>query len=125
MEADLEKHLLVQVQPSRDCVQKTLKRLEERIQGRVLRQILYSLTSSNPLLQQRTAIALARLAREQDLRLIFVDRKGMDVLLSMLTDPSKSSEQHKEAAGAPQSSFTLQSLIGASQALFSRSPVGS
>lgn len=87
------------MQPSRDCIQKTLKRLEERIQGRVLRQVLYSLSASNPLVQQRTAIALARLAREQDLRLIFVDRKGMDVLLNMLTDPNKSSESQKEAAG--------------------------
>lgn len=91
--------LVSQVQPSRDCVQKTLKRLEERIQGRVLRQILYSLSSSNPLLQQRTAVALARLAREQDLRLIFVDCKGMDVLLNILVDPSKTSEQQKDAAG--------------------------
>ena len=87
------------MQPSRDCVQKTLKRLEERIQGRVLRQILYSLSSSNPLLQQRTAVALARLAREQDLRTIFVDCKGMDVLLNILVDSSKTSEQQKEAAG--------------------------
>ena len=27
------------MQPSKDCVQKTLKRLEEKVQGRVLKQV--------------------------------------------------------------------------------------
>ena len=88
----------LQVQPSRDCVQKTLKRLEERIQGRVLKQVLYTLRSTDPVLQQRTATALARLAREQDLQQVFVECKGLDVLLNLFIDPSKTNDTHKEAA---------------------------
>lgn len=90
---------LQQVQPSRDCVQKTLKRLEDRTQGKVLHQIIYSLISSNAVLQQRTAIALTRLVRGQDLRHVFVDRKGMDVLIDMLTNAKKPGAPQKEAAG--------------------------
>ena len=59
----------VQVQPSKDCVQKTLKRLEEKIQGRVLKQVLYALNSTEPLMQQRTATALARLLKGEQVRL--------------------------------------------------------
>ena len=80
-------------------MQKTLKRLEERIQGRVLKQVLYTLRSTDPVLQQRTATALARLAREQDLQQVFVECKGLDVLLNLFIDPSKTNDTHKEAAG--------------------------
>lgn len=34
------------VQASKDCVQKTIKRLEDKIQGNVLKQILYAMHSS-------------------------------------------------------------------------------
>ena len=56
-------------------MQKTLKRLEERMQGRVLAQILYNMHCADRYMQHRTATALARLAREQDLKLVFVDRR--------------------------------------------------
>jgi len=84
-------------QPSKDCVQKTLKRLEDKIQGKVLNQILYSMTCPDRLMQQRTATALARLAREQDLKTVFVDRHGLDTLL---TDAAREPAQQREAAGA-------------------------
>ena len=86
-------------QPSKDCVQKTLKRLEDKIQGKVLNQILYSMTCPDRLMQQRTATALARLAREQDLKTVFVDRHGLDILLSLLTDVAREPAQQREAAG--------------------------
>lgn len=87
-------------QPSKDCVQKTLKRLEDKIQGKVLNQVLYSMTCPDRLMQQRTATALARLAREQDLKTVFVDRHGLDILLSLLTDAAREPAQQREAAGA-------------------------
>lgn len=87
-------------QPSKDCVQKTLKRLEEKIAGKVLDQILYSMNCSDPTMQHRTATALARLAREADLKRVFVDRKGLDILLAILTDANRDATCHKEAAGA-------------------------
>jgi hypothetical protein len=88
------------LQPSKDCVQKTLKRLEERMQGRVLAQILYSMHCADGRMRHRTATALARLAREQDLKHVFVDRKGLDILIGILTDPAREPLQLKEAAGA-------------------------
>lgn len=70
-------------------MQKTIKRLEEKVQGKVLNQILYALTSSDKIMQQRTALALARLCREEDICRVFVDRKGLDVLLELLLDTTK------------------------------------
>ena len=91
--------LVYAAQPSKDCVQKTLKRLEEKIAGKVLNQILYSMNCSDAVMQHRTATALARLAREADLKTVFVERKGLDILLQILTDPKRDALCHKEAAG--------------------------
>lgn len=91
--------LNVFLQPSKDCVQKTLKRLEEKVAGRVLNQVLYSLGAADCVLQQRTATALARLVKEHDLKLVFVDRRGLDILLHMLTDHSSPPGNQREAAG--------------------------
>ncbi|BDA48602.1 probable vacuolar protein 8 [Coccomyxa sp. Obi] len=88
------------VQPSKDCVQKTLKRLEDKIQGKVLNQIMYSMNTSDRIMQHRTSTALARLGREQDLKTIFIDRKGLDILIAILTDPSRDPTTLREAAGA-------------------------
>ena len=38
--------MAVMLQASKDCVQKTIKRLEEKIEGHVLKQILYSMHSA-------------------------------------------------------------------------------
>ena len=35
----------------------------------------------------------------QDLRTVFVERRGLDVLLNLLTDPTKPPDVQKEAAG--------------------------
>ena len=86
-------------QPSKDCVQKTLKRLEEKVAGKVLRQVLYSLAAPDRVLQQRTATALARLVKEHDLKLVFVDRRGLDILLHLLVDPASTPATQREAAG--------------------------
>lgn len=87
-------------QPSKDCVQKTLKRLEDKIQGKVLNQIMYSMNTSDRIMQHRTSTALARLGREQDLKTIFIDRKGLDILIAILTDTSRDPTTLREAAGA-------------------------
>jgi hypothetical protein len=82
----LLKHLITHraLQASKDCVQKTLKRLEEKISGRVLRHLLYLLRSVDKETQRRVAIALAHLSGEDDQRLIFVDGGGLEVLLDMM-----------------------------------------
>ena len=50
-------------------------------------------------MQQRVAVALAWLGKEADLRQSFVDRRGLDVLLELLTDQRRDASSHKEAAG--------------------------
>ena len=50
-------------------------------------------------MQQRVAVALAWLGKEADLRLSFVDRRGLDVLLELLTDQRRDASSHQEAAG--------------------------
>ncbi|XP_024380981.1 ARM REPEAT PROTEIN INTERACTING WITH ABF2 isoform X2 [Physcomitrium patens] len=72
------------VQASKDCVQKTLKRLEEKIHGRVLKHLLYLLRTADKVVQRRVAITLAHFCCPDDQRLIFIENNGMDVLLEML-----------------------------------------
>ena len=49
-------------------MQKTIKRLEDKITGKVLHQILYAMYSSDRAVQQRVATALSRLAAPADLK---------------------------------------------------------
>lgn len=91
-------------QASRDCVQKTLKRLEDKIAGKVLAQIMYAMYSSEKGVGQRCACALAHLAAITDLQAAFVERKGLDIIIAMLTDAGKGEKRdtlHREAASAP------------------------
>ena len=44
-------------------------------------------------------MALARLAKPTDLRECFVNRKGLEILLELLTDTRKEASVQKEAAG--------------------------
>ena len=64
-------------------------------------QVLYSLASADTALQQRTAAALARLVKDADLRLVFIERKGLDILLEPLKGGSKTEAQLEAAGEAP------------------------
>lgn len=90
------------VQPSKDCVQKTLKRLEDKAaRPAVLATVLFAMRGADRASRERVAAALARLVtKDEDLRSVFVDRKGLDVLLGLLTDPSRDPKAQREAAGA-------------------------
>ncbi|CAI0559879.1 unnamed protein product [Linum tenue] len=72
------------VQATKDCVAKTLKRLEEKIQGRVLKHLLYIMRVAEKIVQRRVALALAHLCAPDDQRLIFVDNGGLELLLGLL-----------------------------------------
>lgn len=72
------------VQATKDCVAKTLKRLEEKIHGRVLKHLLYVMGIEEKLIQRRIALALAHLCSPEDQRTIFIDNNGLDVLLGLL-----------------------------------------
>lgn len=86
------------LQASKDCVQKTLKRLEEKVQGRVLQYLVYLMRMSDKVAQTRIAVALAHLSSEDDQYMIFVERNGLEVLLEMLT--SRVAGAQKDAAHA-------------------------
>ncbi|KAJ9505742.1 hypothetical protein QJQ45_029262 [Haematococcus lacustris] len=88
------------VQASKDCVQKTITRMEQKLNGRVLSHVIFMLRSSNRVIQQRAAMSLAKLAPESDIKTIFVDRHGLDVLLNMLVDEDLEPRTQREAANA-------------------------
>ena len=71
--------------------------------AQVLSQIMYAMYSSDRVVAQRCACALAHMASIPDLAAAFVERKGLDILVDMLTD-SKSRDTRdalqREAASA-------------------------
>ncbi|KAL0389506.1 UNVERIFIED_CONTAM: arm repeat protein interacting with a, partial [Sesamum calycinum] len=71
-------------QPTRDCVAKTLKRLEEKIHGRVLKHLLYTMRVGEEDIQRRVALALAHLCSPDDQKKIFIDNNGLELLLELL-----------------------------------------
>ncbi|XVF66689.1 hypothetical protein PTKIN_Ptkin10aG0057600 [Pterospermum kingtungense] len=76
------------VQATKDCVAKTLKRLEEKIHGRVLNRLLYLMRVAEKTVQRRVALALAHLCSPDDQRAIFVDNNGLELLLGLLASTS-------------------------------------
>ncbi|XP_062144242.1 ARM REPEAT PROTEIN INTERACTING WITH ABF2-like [Alnus glutinosa] len=76
------------VQPTRDCVAKTLKRLEEKIHGRVLNHLLYLMRVSEKSVQTRVALALAHLCAPDDQKTIFIHNNGLELLLELLESTS-------------------------------------
>ncbi|KAL5541614.1 hypothetical protein UlMin_009324 [Ulmus minor] len=72
------------VQATKDCVAKTLKRLEEKIHGRVLNHLLYLMRGGDKGVQRRVALALAHLCAPEDQRTIFIDNNGLELLLGLL-----------------------------------------
>ncbi|KAG7018692.1 ARM REPEAT PROTEIN INTERACTING WITH ABF2 [Cucurbita argyrosperma subsp. argyrosperma] len=59
------------VQATKDCVAKTLKRLEEKIHGRVLNHLLHLMRVAEKAVQRRVSLALAHLCSPDDQRTIF------------------------------------------------------
>ncbi|XP_041024401.1 ARM REPEAT PROTEIN INTERACTING WITH ABF2-like [Juglans microcarpa x Juglans regia] len=76
------------VQATKDCVAKTLKRLEEKIHGRVLSHLLYLMRVAEKAVQRRVSLALAHLCSLDDQRTIFIDKNGLELLLGLLGSSS-------------------------------------
>ncbi|OVA05484.1 BTB/POZ-like [Macleaya cordata] len=72
------------VQATKDCIAKTLKRLEDKIHGRVLNHLLYLMRMEDKIVQRRVALALAHLCSPDNLRAIFIDNNGLELLLGLL-----------------------------------------
>ncbi|XVF21773.1 hypothetical protein REPUB_Repub12eG0118900 [Reevesia pubescens] len=86
------------VQPTKDCVAKTLKRLEEKIHGRVLNHLLYLMRTAAKTVQRRVALALAHLCVPDDRKTIFIDNNGLELLLGLLESTSFKQQQDGSAA---------------------------
>ncbi|CAN6693939.1 unnamed protein product [Malus baccata var. baccata] len=78
-------------QQTRECVAKSLKRLEEKICGRVLNHLLYMMRVEDKATQRRVALALAHICNPSDRENIFISNKGLALLLGLLNSP-----QYKE-----------------------------
>ncbi|CAK9318621.1 unnamed protein product [Citrullus colocynthis] len=76
------------VQATKDCVAKTLKRLEEKIHGRVLNHLLHLMRVAEKAVQRRVSLALAHLCSPDDQRTIFIDNNGLELLLGLLGSSS-------------------------------------
>ncbi|GFZ14125.1 ARM repeat protein interacting with ABF2 [Actinidia rufa] len=81
------------VQATKDCVAKTLKRLEEKIHGRVLNHLLYLMRVAEKAVQRRVALALAHFCSPEDQRTIFIDNNGLELLLGLLGSTSLKQQQ--------------------------------
>lgn len=95
------------VQQSKDCVQKTIKRLEDKLKvkepanRRLLSRMLYlTQSTSDKQVRQRVASALARLVNEDDLQLAFIHKDLLSVLLDMLCERKKDQTLAREAAAS-------------------------
>ena len=74
--------------PPRACLPACLC-LQDKLGLRILGQILYVMQSSQPSGKQRIAIALSQLTTKEQpsgaqLRLMFLEKKGLDILLEMV-----------------------------------------
>ncbi|KAL6214708.1 hypothetical protein ACLB2K_014140 [Fragaria x ananassa] len=84
------------VQRTKDCVEKTLKRLEGKICGRVLNNLLYLMRVAEKDIQNRVALAFAHLCKAGDRQVIFIEHKGLELLLGLLK--SKSLKQQHDGS---------------------------
>ena len=74
------------VETSKQCVNKTIKRLEEKVQRRdVFNYLAYTIASGRPIERQRIALALAWLCRNKgDIQTIFIEKRGLKILFDAL-----------------------------------------
>ncbi|XP_073273104.1 ARM REPEAT PROTEIN INTERACTING WITH ABF2-like [Primulina huaijiensis] len=86
------------VQPTRDCVAKTLKRLEEKIHGRVLNHLLYMMHVGEKNVHRRVALALAHLCSPDDQKTIFIDNNGLELLLELLESTNLKNQKDSSLA---------------------------
>ncbi|KFK25551.1 hypothetical protein AALP_AA8G129600 [Arabis alpina] len=87
------------VQPTKDCVVRTLKRLEKKIHERpILNQLLYLMRTTEKTIQIRIALTLAHLCDPKDGKLIFIDNSGVEFLLELLYFSSIKQQRYGSSA---------------------------
>ena len=91
------------VQASRDCMAKTVRRLQDRLRGRVLRQVLYNMQGTSGASRRRMAVAICCLTTRDtpsaaEKKLAFHDKRALDVVLDMIVDPHTPADLQAQAA---------------------------
>ncbi|TKY44491.1 ARM repeat protein interacting with ABF2 [Spatholobus suberectus] len=85
-------------QPTKERVAITLKRLEEKMQGRALKHLIYLMRFAEIGVQRRVAIALAYLCSPRDRKNIFIDNNGLELLMDILESPNVKQKGNASAA---------------------------
>lgn len=93
-------------QASRDCIQKMTKRLQEKLGGKILGQVLYLMqtpTSDGESTRRSVATALGMLCTNevpspQDMCLSMIERGALGVIVDACCEPELAESAHKEAA---------------------------
>ncbi|XP_064950874.1 ARM REPEAT PROTEIN INTERACTING WITH ABF2-like [Musa acuminata AAA Group] len=76
----------------------TTKRLEEKINGPVLKYLLYLMRVGEKAVQRRIALALAHLCSPEDQRTVFIDDDGLNLLLELLGSTNLKQQQDASVA---------------------------
>ncbi|KAJ4849009.1 hypothetical protein Tsubulata_033336 [Turnera subulata] len=76
-------------QGTKDCVVKTLKRLEEKIHGYVLNHLMFLMRTAEKAVQRQIALVLAHLCAPDAQKTIFLDNNGLELLLGLLESGNK------------------------------------
>ncbi len=93
-------------QASRDCIQKMTKRLQEKLTGRILGQVLYLMqtpSSDRECTRRSVATALGMLCTNempspQDMSLAMIERGALSVIVDAVCEPELDETTHKQAA---------------------------
>jgi len=87
------------VETSKQCVNKTIKRLEEKVQRKdVFDYLAYTIASGRPLERQRIALALAWLClNKEHIRKIFIEKRGLKILFNALIGKGAESVDYSAA----------------------------
>ncbi|KAL7112892.1 hypothetical protein ACP275_04G029500 [Erythranthe tilingii] len=85
-------------QPTRDCVARTLKKLEDKIHGSVLSYLLRMMRVGEKKVQRRVALALAHLCNPDDQKTIFIDNDGLTLLLELLVSTNSKHQRDSSIA---------------------------
>jgi BTB/POZ domain/Armadillo/beta-catenin-like repeat len=108
-------------QASRDCIQKMTKRLQEKLSGKILGQVLYLMqtpTSDGAETRRSVATALGMLCTNempaQDICLAMIERGALGIIVDAVCEPELAETAHKEAALA---FHTVATAVGTADAI--------
>ncbi|KAL9677241.1 hypothetical protein QQ045_005469 [Rhodiola kirilowii] len=78
---------------TKDCVSKTLDRLQVKMHGRVLSRTIHLMKVSKKNFQKSIALGLAHICSPGQLKTIFINNNGLSILLDLLANGSMTQKQ--------------------------------